>query len=230
MAGSSQIASPETMGVGTIEGIYGGYEYFKNKQKEEDLINNQPNYNIPAEVQQALNISRAQAQGNMPGFNTSQNQLSGQSASSMSNISKLGLDPTMSIGALSRITSEEMKARADLEVKNAIFKSHSNQSWQNQLQNMANEKEKQWNWNVAGKWENQLGLAEANKQEGAQMLSQGINNVTGASLNMSSMNKNTFNQPSAGGRPQEQSGGLGDTGQSGGNMDMMQSLPLTLGA
>jgi hypothetical protein len=171
----SMIAGAGEGSLGIAESIYGYVQKNKAEKAEEELLKNKPNYNIPAEVQQALNMSKAQTQGDMAGYNTAQNQISGSTATASSNISKMGLDPTMSIGALARITSSEMKARADLDTKNSIYKASMQQGYQKQLGNMADEKEKQWNWNVAGKWQDQWNVADRKRAESTAMMSQGIN-------------------------------------------------------
>ena len=168
--------------VGIGETLYGNYEKNKAAKAERDAIANRPKYNIPPEVQQALNISRAQSQGGFSDYNTMQNSIAGQSANQISNIQKMGSSPSMSIGALDRVTSSEMKARADLDIKNSIYKSQMEQGYQKQLGNMANEKEKKWNQDVAGKYNDTMSLNAADKQEGNALESQGINTATNATM------------------------------------------------
>jgi hypothetical protein len=178
-AGGLVTAAAISGAIGLAETGYGLYERSKAKKEQENLIKNKPNYNIPPEVQQALNLAKSQAKSDMPGFNDAQDRISGDNASAVKNITKAGLDPTMAISSLSNITSNEMRARADLDVKNAMYKASMQQGLSTQLGKMGDEKEKQWNWNVAGKWNDQMGLAEANKQEGTQEFSQGLNTITG---------------------------------------------------
>lgn len=131
--------------------------------------NKRPEYEIPSEVNTALALAQAQAQGNMPGYNNAQDQINLTTSNALST----GAQSGNVLAVLPSVVAAQSTGLNNLAAKNASYIDGKQRDYQRALMQKAQYQDKKWMANEFAPY------AEA-QQEGRDMFGAGLEGVTGA--------------------------------------------------
>jgi hypothetical protein len=185
-----------------------------------------PKYTMPSEINEILQLEKSLGSTDLPGYDKLQGKIAGGTAKGAQRIGQVSSDSSQAISAISGLYSKEMSERADLDVKNAMYKVGRQEAIARALQTKADYKDKEWNWNEAMKYQDQYNQAMADKGAKNDLLGSGLSDITGA-LSGYGSGKLWEKALGLGKTSTGSSGGMGDTSPDSSSTSSMTDLPTT---
>ena len=169
-----------------------------NKQLQ-STIQNRPSYTTPGYINSILDIANRQAGGNMPGYAQAQDKIAANTALGAGEINRTALDPNQTLGALTKLYTNQTANQNNLAVQNANYQNNQLNNLKSAYQLGADYADKGWDWNTKQAFEEQYnrlvaGRAACNqaKNQSLQGLMSGMSNLSSSIINAYSKNPNGF--------------------------------------
>jgi len=169
-----------------------------NKQLQ-STIQNRPSYPTPGYINSILDIANRQAGGNMPGYAQAQDKIAANTALGAGEINRTALDPNQTLGALTKLYTNQTANQNNLAVQNANYQNNQLNNLKSAYQLGADYADKGWDWNTKQAFEEQYNRLVADraaynqaKNQSLQGLMSGMSNLSSSIINAYSKNPDGF--------------------------------------
>ena len=169
-----------------------------NKQLQ-STIQNRPSYTTPGYINSILDIANRQSGGNMPGYAQAQDKIAANTALGAGEINRTALDPNQTLGALTKLYTNQTANQNNLAVQNANYQNNQLNNLKSAYQLGADYADKGWDWNTKQAFEEQYNRLAADraaynqaKNQSLQGLISGMSNLSSSIINAYSKNPDGF--------------------------------------
>ncbi|ARS36815.1 hypothetical protein [Pontibacter actiniarum] len=166
--------------------IYQGVSGILQKRKANRINAVRPTYNIPGAVHESVDMARQSANAAMPGYGTAQNNIKGATANAVRSAQLAGSGNSM-LAAIAAAQSNESNSLLNLATQSAQHQAAQRQNLQGSLMNLAQYKDKAWDWNEKQKYQEKA-AAKAALTEAANQ------NINGAISGLASIGTTALGQ------------------------------------
>ena len=177
-----------TAGAGLLGGTISRAKANRDMRRQ---MANRPVYNIDENIRQRLGLAQAQLNARMAGASQAERNIMSQQASTLGNVQRASTDASQALLAAGNVQAQTNKALENLGLAEA-------QNYQTRLGNlvgaqeaMAQENQKAFEWNQAGKWQDMNSMQAAIAQNRANT----FRDITSAGTQVASLGLNgAFNK------------------------------------
>ena len=169
-----------------------------NKQLQ-STIQNRPSYTTPGYINSILDIANRQSGGNMPGYAQAQDKIAANTALGAGEVNRTALDPNQTLGALTKLYTNQTANQNNLAVQNANYQNNQLNNLKSAYQLGADYADKGWDWNTKQAFEEQYNRLAADRaaynqaaNQSTQGLMTGLSNFGSSLMDAYSRNPNAF--------------------------------------
>ena len=139
-----------------------------------------PEYEIPASIQEQLNLLRARSGRGLPGEELMAGQIQGQTAQGISASREAATSAADLMGATTSLYGSQTKAMTDLQIASARQKAQNELAYAQGLGTMGEYQDKAWNWNEALDWQTTMNRLMGISQSAYDLQMGGLGGVSTA--------------------------------------------------
>ena len=151
---------------------YGMWQYGQGRKLSRTAV---PDYNIPDEYGQMMDLQRTSMLGDMPGSNRIKQDIRGNTSDRIDTAARYG---TMNPNTVNAAYNKEQEGMANLGVQNAMFRTGEKDKFANALNMNAQQELQKQNWETLQPYERTMQTASAMMGAGTQNMFGGMQGAT----------------------------------------------------
>lgn len=141
-----------------------------------------PEYKVPGAIQEGTAMARNLAQTGLPGYQTMQDNLSGQTAGAVRSIKEAGGSGPEKLAAIAGAYGSQMGQQRNLGVQNAQQRVANQRALQSQLGVQAGYQDKAWQWNQQDPYIQAMDAARRLREAANQNIYGGMKGMASAGI------------------------------------------------